>query len=280
MNITKESLTEVLTHMGQALKEPPAEPKADNKHTMTEFGGYAESIITNPADYDGLEIHGVRNIFDELSQSERGAVSQYEVDNDNPEFYSVYAHLGPQHSGGVECIGDFATRAEAQRYAEEIAAKYGWRTADCTNPKVLCFTYPAVQAAPAMVLTPADAIRLALRALNTAVRFTHLNNDGHRTDSYVTAAKLEATLKSMEIQQPEPPRRVIVHLQDGGVGTVMADGPTLVGFVDDDAVDGDDDDFPEMQIETAEIMVPSITAAWLKHEMDEQLPAPRHEGEQ
>ena len=83
----------------------------------TTFGGYAESIIIHPNDYDQLEIHGVS----ETPDGNGGTVC--EVDDENPEFYSVYAHL---KVGGVECIGDFPSPAEAMAYASVYSVRYGW----------------------------------------------------------------------------------------------------------------------------------------------------------
>jgi hypothetical protein len=97
-------------------------PTAQNKkeESMIEnvaFGGYAESIIKNPADYDALEVHGV------TSETDRDGTIHCEVDDENPEFYSVYAHRA---QGGVECIGDFATQQDANKYADETASRYNW----------------------------------------------------------------------------------------------------------------------------------------------------------
>ena len=81
---------------------------------------FADTIIgERHADYDGIEIHGVRNIFDE--NDSRGTC--IEVDDGNPEFFSVYAHL---RSGGVECVGDMGTLDLAEKYATELQKKYGW----------------------------------------------------------------------------------------------------------------------------------------------------------
>lgn len=81
---------------------------------------YAETIIGNRSDdYDALEIQGVRDIH--LPNDPEGTCC--EVDNENPQFFSVYAHL---KEGGVECVGDFATHVLAETYAKELAAKYNW----------------------------------------------------------------------------------------------------------------------------------------------------------
>ena len=96
---------------------------------LEEFGGYAESIIRNPADYDALEVHGVRDLMP-AHQKDMGNSynadrdgTMCEVDDDSPEFFSVYAHLA---QNGVECIGDFPTLALAIVYAKTISAQYRW----------------------------------------------------------------------------------------------------------------------------------------------------------
>ena len=67
-----------------------------------------------PENYDAVEIQGVRE--DPVSNS-------IGVDNENPEFFSVYLHL---KEGGVECIKDFSTLKEAQLFAADIASKHVW----------------------------------------------------------------------------------------------------------------------------------------------------------
>ncbi len=80
---------------------------------------YATSIIKNPSDYDALEIAGVRDI----SEPDRDG-TECVTDNENPEFYSVYARL---RDGQEEfnCIGDFSELSDAEAYAEEVVTTYG-----------------------------------------------------------------------------------------------------------------------------------------------------------
>jgi hypothetical protein len=87
---------------------------------------YAETIIGNRAhEYDGIEIQGVRNLYEE--GDERGTAC--EVENENPQFYSTYVHV---KSGGTECVGDHAYLLLARAYAQELAGKYDWKIYDCT----------------------------------------------------------------------------------------------------------------------------------------------------
>lgn len=85
---------------------------------------YADSIIGNRVqNYDALEIQGVINLLG--PDDPEGTC--YEVNNANPEIFSVYAHL---KTGGVECVGDFGTHLLAEQYAKELSLKYGWPVYD------------------------------------------------------------------------------------------------------------------------------------------------------
>lgn len=81
---------------------------------------YAGSIIAGHEDqYDALEIHGVRNRYAE--NDPRG--TNFEIDEANPEMYSVYAHL---KEGGVDAVGDFGRYERAKQYASRLSADYAW----------------------------------------------------------------------------------------------------------------------------------------------------------
>ncbi len=93
---------------------------------------YDDVIIGDrAADYDGIEIQGVRNLYE--NNDPRGTC--IEIDADNPQFFSVYIHI---KNGGVECVGDFGTHALAQAYANELHVKYGWSVSDFTPKKMNC----------------------------------------------------------------------------------------------------------------------------------------------
>ena len=109
------------------LNKPSASPAAE---TEAQFGGYAETIIPHPADFDALEVQGVRDMAGAQGITDGTCC---EVDNENPEFFSVYAHLV---EGGVECIGDFTLLVDAQSYAGVIASQYGWNVVDYTGGTV------------------------------------------------------------------------------------------------------------------------------------------------
>ncbi|GGG86666.1 hypothetical protein [Edaphobacter dinghuensis] len=81
------------------------------------FGGYAETIIKDPEEYDCLEVHGV------VEEPDGSGGTVCEVNDETPQFFSVYAHL---KLGSVNCIGDFHTREDALAYAESVSNKYNW----------------------------------------------------------------------------------------------------------------------------------------------------------
>ena len=88
---------------------------------------YAESIIAGkPASYDQIEIHGVIN----LNEPDDPDGTQYVVEDDNPEIYSVYLHCV---EGGIECVGDFSTHSMAMDYAKELSATYRWQISNYCN---------------------------------------------------------------------------------------------------------------------------------------------------
>lgn len=85
---------------------------------------YAESIIGDRAgDYDALEVHGVRD------QNAPGDLdgTNFEIDDKNPQSFSVYAHL---IEGGVDCVGDFSEHEAAAGYAAELSKAHGWAVTD------------------------------------------------------------------------------------------------------------------------------------------------------
>lgn len=82
---------------------------------------YADPIIAgNPFNYDAIEIHGVRNIND----SDDPDGTHYEIDDENPELYSVYLHCV---GGSIECVGNFSSNALAEEYASELSVLYLWK---------------------------------------------------------------------------------------------------------------------------------------------------------
>ena len=97
---------------------------ADEDAVLVLNDRYADSIIGEQPDrYDAVEIHGVRDQHapgDPLG-------TWCEVDDENPQFFSVYVHLRPSAtSSGLECVGDFETHSLAEQYAKELGEKYGW----------------------------------------------------------------------------------------------------------------------------------------------------------
>lgn len=85
---------------------------------------YADSILRGcECLYNALEVQGVRDLLSGTSASG----TQFEVDNVNPQQFSVYAHY---IEGGVDAVGDFGTYALAMQYARELSRKYDWPVRD------------------------------------------------------------------------------------------------------------------------------------------------------
>ena len=83
------------------------------------FDRYADSIMRGCEQlYDAFEIHGVRDLLAGTGASD----THYEIDNVNPQSFSVYAHL---IEGGVDAVGDFSTYQLAADYAGELAELHG-----------------------------------------------------------------------------------------------------------------------------------------------------------
>ncbi|MDK9702506.1 MAG: hypothetical protein OEL20_05155 [Sulfuritalea sp.] len=70
---------------------------------------------------------------EDLSTTTARAGTNCEVDDENPQFFSVYAH---RKEGGVVCVGDCATAELAMRYASELSATYGWPLGDCAAARL------------------------------------------------------------------------------------------------------------------------------------------------
>jgi hypothetical protein len=88
-----------------------------NPTASFEYKGAAD-IIKDPADFDAIEVHGVRDACVDPPGT------HFEVDDENPESYSVYLH---RNAGGVECVGDFGNRRAAMDYARELHREHRWR---------------------------------------------------------------------------------------------------------------------------------------------------------
>lgn len=81
---------------------------------------YAEAIVRGNADlYDALEIHGVRDQLAGTGASD----TCFEVDNENPQLFSVYVH---SIDDDIDAVGDFSRYDHAEAYARELSVKYGW----------------------------------------------------------------------------------------------------------------------------------------------------------
>ncbi|RYY74524.1 MAG: hypothetical protein EOO52_13245 [Gammaproteobacteria bacterium] len=82
---------------------------------------YHLSIIGDkPWQYNGIEVHGVRDIH--TDQDDREGTC-FEIDDDDPELYSVYLHCV---AGGIDCVGDFSLLLDAKKYARDLELLYSW----------------------------------------------------------------------------------------------------------------------------------------------------------
>lgn len=81
---------------------------------------YADDVIDgNPGNFDAVEVQGVSTVD--------GDPDTVEVDNEAPEFFTVYLHIV---EGGVVAVADVATHAMALRFAEQLAAIHDWSVYD------------------------------------------------------------------------------------------------------------------------------------------------------
>jgi hypothetical protein len=93
---------------------------------------YGDDVIGDRVEmFDALEIQGVRDSHQ--PRSEWG--NSTEIDNEHPQAFSVYArYKRTDDQGGVDCIGDFASHADAAAYADELSASHGWPVHDYVPP--------------------------------------------------------------------------------------------------------------------------------------------------
>lgn len=86
---------------------------------------FAEFIIGQRLEnYDALVVSGVRETYFPQIPDDMFC----EMDNDDPQFFSVYARI--KGTMEVECVGDFGTHQLAREYATELSGQYGWPVHD------------------------------------------------------------------------------------------------------------------------------------------------------
>lgn len=115
------------THMNlnQHSAGAPAHQQVATEGDLPEVNDrYAKTILSFCTHmYDAIEVHGVR---DKLAGSGVDG-TDFEIDNENPELFSVYVHA---IEGGVDPVGDHSTYALAAEYARELSAEYQWAVRD------------------------------------------------------------------------------------------------------------------------------------------------------
>lgn len=79
----------------------------------------------SPKDIQSLEICGCRKDNENVW-----------VDNESPEFFSVYTRDADEAESLANCIGDFNTAEEARTYAQSLSQRYGWPVNDFTQPNM------------------------------------------------------------------------------------------------------------------------------------------------
>ncbi|SEU40112.1 hypothetical protein SAMN03159335_06195 [Burkholderia cepacia] len=117
--------TEYVALLREALAAKKAESRSISEATDERF---ADGIIGNrPERFDALEIQGVREFVDPCNPD----ASFCEVDNESPQFFSVYVHY---RTGGVECVGDHGSHDLATTYANALSQAHGWPIYDYVAP--------------------------------------------------------------------------------------------------------------------------------------------------
>ncbi|WP_420213542.1 hypothetical protein ACN8ZM_40765 (plasmid) [Burkholderia aenigmatica] len=117
--------SEYVALLRAALAAKKAESRSISEATDERF---ADAIIGNrPERFDALEIQGVREFVDPSNPD----ASFCEVDNESPQFFSVYVHY---RTGGVECVGDHGSHELAAAYANALSEAHGWPIYDYVAP--------------------------------------------------------------------------------------------------------------------------------------------------
>lgn len=98
-----QAAVEQIQGVMEGLEEEPQIPLADR---------YAEKVIRDHVLVVGIELEGVKYTEDRLDVI---------VDNENPDFYSVYARL---KAGQAAAVGDFIAYEAALEYAEHLLAEW------------------------------------------------------------------------------------------------------------------------------------------------------------
>lgn len=146
-------------------------------------GGYSDEILKTPDDialYDTVEVNPITTWTDA-----DGTINCETVDADNSQapidFWSAYLR---QKEGGVECMGDFPTQAEASDYAARVARKYGYEQGHGVVP-------------PSAILVKPQSIEDLMEAVNRALTIL---NDSKAAYSVAFALRERASVLEVELR--------------------------------------------------------------------------------
>jgi len=114
-----EALELAHQRIDELLAKAPTVKLAEPKPEPGIYWDLFENEVTR---YISIEVHGVRDVSDPVTRETRG--TEVEVDDLNPEFYSVYLRESVEAGGCVYCIGDFRTLIEANTAGMEIQQRY------------------------------------------------------------------------------------------------------------------------------------------------------------
>jgi hypothetical protein len=85
--------------------------------------------------FDAVEVDPVMQVGDDIERTEEELIGS---DPDAKYFWSVYLHCNPKHPaneghGGVECVGDFPTKAQAATFGCWLEMALTWANNQTTE---------------------------------------------------------------------------------------------------------------------------------------------------
>jgi hypothetical protein len=86
-------------------------------------------IPPNTQNFDCIEVSGVKEFFWNEVDDRDGTFCEQVMAHEQADFWSTYGHLP---HGGVECIGDYTTKAEALAAAQRMSEDWNIPIEDYT----------------------------------------------------------------------------------------------------------------------------------------------------